>query len=76
MTLNQSNHEQLICLEALLVDEFFSYFFQCLSEILECRYLIRQKYKSTTSSMSYQSVKRDHQDADRAKRSMKHDFET
>jgi hypothetical protein len=26
--------------------------------------------------MSYQSVRRDHQDADRVKRSMKHDFET
>ncbi len=26
--------------------------------------------------MSYQSVRRDHQDADRAKRSTRHDFET
>ncbi len=54
----------------------FSYFFRCFSKISECCYLMRHQHKSTTSSMSYWSVKRDHQDADRAKRSMKHDFET
>ncbi len=54
----------------------FTYFFQCFSEISECRYLMRHQHESTTSSMSYWSVRRDHQDADRAKRSTKHDFET
>ncbi len=54
----------------------FSYFFQCFSEISECRYFMRHQHKSTTLSMNYQSVKWDHQDADRAKRSTRHDFET
>ncbi len=54
----------------------FSYFFQCFSEISECRYLMKHQHESTTSLMSYRSVRRDHQDADRAKRSTKHDFET
>ncbi len=54
----------------------FSYFFWCFSEISECRYFMRHQHESTTSSMSYQLIKQDHQDADRAKRSTKHDFET
>ncbi len=54
----------------------FSYFFRCFSEISEFCYLIKHQHKSTTSSMSYQSVRWDHQDADWAKRSTKHDFET
>ncbi len=54
----------------------FSYFFQCFSEISECRYLMRHQHESTTSSMSYRSVRWDHQDADQAKRSTRHDFET
>ena len=37
---------------------------------------MKHQHESTTSSMSYQSVRRDHQDADRAKRSTRHDFET
>jgi len=37
---------------------------------------MRHQHESTTSSMSYRSVRRDHQDADRAKRSTRHDFET
>ncbi len=37
---------------------------------------MRHQHESTTLSMSYQSVRQDHQDADRAKRSTKHDFET
>ncbi len=37
---------------------------------------MKHQHKSTTSSMSYQSVRRDHQDADRAKRLIRHDFET
>ncbi len=37
---------------------------------------MRHQHKSTTSLMSYWSVRRDHQDADRAKRSTRHDFET
>ncbi len=54
----------------------FSYFCQCFSEISECRYLMKHQHESTTSSMSYWSVRRDYQDADRAKRSTRHDFET
>ncbi len=54
----------------------FSYFFQCFSEISECRYFMKHQHESTTSSMSYQSVRWDHQDADWAKRSTKYDFET
>ncbi len=37
---------------------------------------MRHQHESTTSSMSYQSVERNHQDADQAKRSTRHDFET
>ena len=37
---------------------------------------MRHQHESTTSSMSYQSVRWDHQDANRAKRSTRHDFET
>ncbi len=37
---------------------------------------MKHQHRSTTQSMSYRSVKRDHQDADRAKRSTRHDFET
>ncbi len=37
---------------------------------------MKYQHESTTSSMSYQSIRRDHQDADRAKRSTRHDFET
>ena len=37
---------------------------------------MRHQHESTTSSMSSWSVERDHQDVDRAKRSMRHDFET
>ncbi len=54
----------------------FSYFFQCFSEISECHYFMKHQHKSTTSSMSYWLVRRDHQDVDRAKRSTKHNFET
>ncbi len=54
----------------------FSYFFWCFNEILECCYLMKHQHKSTTSSMNYWSVKQDYQDADQAKRSTKHDFET
>ncbi len=54
----------------------FSYFFWCFSKISECRYFMKHQHKSTTSSMSYQSVRQSHQDADQAKRSTKHDFKT
>ncbi len=54
----------------------FSYFCWCFSEILECCYLMKHQHESTTSSMSYWLVEWDHQDADQAKRSTKHDFET
>ncbi len=54
----------------------FHYFFQCFSWISECRYLMKHQHESTTSSMSYWSVRQNYQDADRAKRSTKHDFET
>ena len=37
---------------------------------------MRHQHESTTSSMSYWLVRRDYQDADRAKKSMRHDFET
>jgi len=37
---------------------------------------MRHQHESTTSSMNYRSVRRNHQDADRAKRSTRHDFET
>ncbi len=37
---------------------------------------MKHQHESTTSSISYQSVRRDHQDADRAKKSTRHDFET
>jgi len=37
---------------------------------------MKHQHESTTLSMSYQSIRRDHQDADRAKRSTRHDFET
>ncbi len=37
---------------------------------------MRHQHKSTTLSMSYRLVRQDHQDADRVKRSTRHDFET
>ena len=37
---------------------------------------MRYQHKLTTSSMSYQSVRWDYQDADQAKKSTRHDFET
>ncbi len=37
---------------------------------------MKHQHELTTSSISYQSVRRDHQDADRAKKSTRHDFET
>ncbi len=54
----------------------FSYFFWCFNEISECSYLMKHQHKSTTLSMSYWSIKWNYQDADSAKRSMRHDFET
>ena len=54
----------------------FHYFFRCFSEISECRYFMKHQHESTTSSMSYRSVRWDHQDADQAKRLTRHDFET
>jgi len=37
---------------------------------------MRHQHESTTSSINYWSVRRDYQDADRAKRSTRHNFET
>ena len=37
---------------------------------------MKHQHKSTTSLMNYRSVRRDYQDADRAKRLTRHDFET
>ncbi len=37
---------------------------------------MKHQHESTTLSMNYRSVRRDYQDADRAKRSTRHDFET